>query len=239
MAAVDPAQSTRVGIRGSEHRGQEQGHIERLNRLVGHPRGFCRPAPARRARANAPSPATRAPRPSRPCRSRQQRTSHKPSALAGVVEEIAADVIAGEHAPGYLGPIDLAASPWWQQVCWDSAAGWRSCADGRHGARRCTRTRAPAPTRPAPRTAEISRRSVASERKPMIRSRTTIGQSVLGPTWSNTSPCSCGSASGTISADADRRTVSARETASHPRRGAGARPVYIQTRTAADRAARL
>ena len=115
MAAVDPAQPMPVGIPGPQHRGQVQLHVERHDRLVGQPRGFLQPS------AGTAGGAQRTDRQRGKRRGRVALAGRvgddQPQAVrvAGVVKEVAADVIAGQHAPGDVGPVN-AGQPRRQQV---------------------------------------------------------------------------------------------------------------------------
>ena len=104
--------------------GQVQLHIERQDRLVGQPRGFLQPS------AGATGGAQRADRQRGKRRGRIALAGRvgddQPQAVrvAGVVKEVAADVIAGQHAPGEVGPAD-ASKPRRQQVLLNLGGGLR------------------------------------------------------------------------------------------------------------------
>ena len=115
MATVDPPQQSPVGIPGPHHCGQVTLDVERQDRLVGQPRGFLQPSPGAAGRAQ---------RADRKRRNRSGRVAlagrvgdDQPQAVrvAGVVKEVAADVIAGQHAPGDIRPANTG-EPRRQQV---------------------------------------------------------------------------------------------------------------------------
>ena len=152
-------------IPGSQHHGQVQLHIERQDRLVGQPRGFLQPG------AGAASGAQRADRQRGKRRRRVALAGRvgddQPQAVrvGGVVKEVAADVIAGQHAPGDVGSVN-AGKPRRQQVLLNLGGGLGvlAPADGmqRVGVAGRQLQRQSGLARKCP---EINRRPVASEQK--------------------------------------------------------------------------